>query len=201
MRIAPGDRLDREHSLVERLVRKLKPADDVAHRADPGLAGPEHRIDGDDTAVDGDPGPLDADVLDVGCPAHRDQQDLGLEPLLLAVLVRDGHRDAALVALDRAEVETVPGQAGDTASLELAAELDADGGVLERHEARQHLDDRDLGTAAAIERRKLDPHRARAEHDRGRRDPVHPQRLVAGEDHRSRRRECRGAAWAAIRWR
>ena len=170
---------------MQRLVRELEPAHDVAHRADPGLPGAEHRIDGDDPAVDDHPGPLDADVLDVGCPAHRDQQQLGLEPLLLAVLAGDGHRDAALVPLDRPEVETVPGEAGDTASLELAAELDADGGVLERDEAREHLDDGHLGAAAAIERRELDAHRAGAEHDRGRRDPVHPEGLVAGEHDRA----------------
>ena len=59
----------------------------------------------DDATLDDDARPLDADVLDVGRPAHRYQEDLGLEPLLLAVLVGDGDGDAALVALDRAEVE------------------------------------------------------------------------------------------------
>ncbi len=113
----------------------------------------------------------------------RDQQDLGLEALLLAVLVRHGHGDAALVALDRFEVETVPGQAGDAACLELASKLGADGRVLEGHQARKHLDEGHLGPAAAVERRELHAHCTGAEHDRRGRDPVHEERLVAGVDH------------------
>ena len=148
-------------AFVERLVGQLEAADDIAHRADAGLTGPEHRVDGDDPALDHDPGSFDADVLDVGCSADRDQEQLGLEPLLLAVLAGDGHRDAALVALDRPEVEAVPGEADDAAGLELPAELAAHRGVLERYEARQHLDDGHLGAATAVERGEFDAHSAR----------------------------------------
>src|ERR1019366_10075065 len=112
--IAPRDRLDGEDALVERLVRQLEASDDVPDGAHPGLTGPEHRIDGDDPAFDGDRRPLDADVLDVGRPAHGDEQHLGLEALLLTVLSGHGDRDTALVALDRAEVEAVLGEARDT---------------------------------------------------------------------------------------
>src|SRR5580704_1332300 len=199
VRIAPGDRLDGEHTLVERLVGKLETADNVPDGADARLAGAEHRVDGDHPTLDGDARALDADVLDIGRPAHCDEQDLGLEALLLAVLTRDGHRDAALIALDRAEVEAVAGQTRDAPSLELAPEFGADGDILERDQARQHLDDGHLGATAAIQRSELDAHRSGAEHDRRGGNPVDEERLVAGEDAGAVGRDARQLFWPRAR--
>jgi len=126
MRVAPGDRLDSDDSLVERLVRELEAADHVAHGADPGRAGAQQAVDDDHPAVDDDPGLLDTDVLDVRRTADRHQEHLGLEPLLRAVVAGNGHGDSALIALHRLEIEAVPGQTGDPACLELAAQFDPD---------------------------------------------------------------------------
>ena len=48
-------------------------------------------------------------------------------------------------------------------------QLRAERFVLDRHQLRQQLDDGDLGTERAVDRRELDTHRTRAEYDdRGR---------------------------------
>ena len=77
----------------------------------------------------------------------------------------------------------------DPACLELAAQLVPDVGVLQRDQAREHLDQGHLGAAAPIERGELDADGAGAEHDGGGRRPVELERLVAGEHDPSVRRD------------
>ncbi len=177
---ARRDRLHRDDALVHRLVRQLETPDAVADPADSRGAGALLAVDDDRSAFDGDPGVLQSDVLDVAGASDGDEQHRRLKPLLARVAAHC-HSHTSLVALEGGRVERHPHQAVDAARLEPLLQLAADGLVLERHQARRHLHERDVAARAAPEGRELHPDRSGAENDRAGRHAVEEERVVAGE--------------------
>ncbi len=70
----------------------------------------------------------------------------------------------------------------DAPLAEDAAQLPADVGILERHDAVEELDERDLGSEVAVEARPLDANGARTDNRHRARDAVTLERLVGGDD-------------------
>ena len=96
--VDPGDVLDADHTLVARLVRQPRRADEIADRVDALLAGAQPFIDDDMRALDRDAGALEADALDIADDADREDHPLNrdLEPFAAGL---DGCGDPGAVPL------------------------------------------------------------------------------------------------------
>jgi hypothetical protein len=109
-------------------------------------------------------------------PADRDQQHLGLDRL--AAL--DGRAHAVVGVLDL--LERLADLEVDLPLTEVALELLRDLLVLGGDQAGQRLQDGHLGAERLPDAGELDADHAAAQHDRRRRHPVEPQRVLAGDD-------------------
>ena len=122
----------------------------------------------------------------------RDEQQLRVDFVRLAVRRLRVDRHAVVAGLRLQHLR--PGHRLDALLLEGLLELRRNGLVLDRHEARQQLDDRHLAAEAAIDRRELHAHRTAA-HDRQRlRHRLEVNRFVAGDDPRAIDRDAGNAA-------
>jgi hypothetical protein len=150
--VAAGDDLGGDDPLVAPLVGEQEATDDVADGVDTRLGGAQVRARLDEAAFDLDRSGVQADVLGVAGAADGDEEDLGLQPLLLP-LAGDDDGHPALLALDRADVESRTGQAADPPRLEVLLELRPDRPVLQGHQPVEHLHHGYLRAAAPPERR------------------------------------------------
>ena len=180
------DRLGGGDALVARLVREPRRRGDVADRPDAGHVGAAHRV-GVDMALGGlHAERLEPDILGVRDDADRD--DAVAEALLgrscrRLVLIFAATPLASAVRLSTpAPVRIVSPCFGQA-----LGELRADLGILDRHDAVEHLDHRHLGAEVGVEAGELDPDRARADDQqlgrhfgRGHRVAVGPDALAVG---------------------
>ena len=93
-----GDRVDGREALVRRRVREPQAADDVADRVDVRLGRPHVPVDLDDPAGGPHAGGLEAQVLDVGRPAGRDEDAVGRDLARGRALGPDREADPVLAA-------------------------------------------------------------------------------------------------------
>ena len=188
-----GDRVRGDEALVRGRVGEPQPADDVADGVDVRLLGPHPAVDLDDAPVGLDLRRLEADVLDVGGAAGRDEHQLGAQLGRLLALGPDHQADAALVGGDRRRVEAGVGHDRHAALGEAALDDLADVGVLERHDLGQVLEDRHLDPEVGVHAGELDADRAGADDDDVLGQRVHAQDVVAGHDALAVRLEARAA--------
>src|ERR1035441_4686831 len=176
-----GDVGHGDHALARRDMGELRrPRDDVADGVDSGLAGLLVSIHLDEAAVELDLGVFEADFVGIGLAAHRHQQLLGLQLLLLAVLGGQGELDALAGLLD--VLGARPGFDADLLLLEEALEFLGDVLVLHGHDAGEHLDDGDVRAEAFEDGGELHAHRAPADNDQALGDGGEVQNLDVGED-------------------
>jgi len=108
---------------------------------------------------------VEADGVGVRLAPHGYQQRLGLHVLALAVGECGAQSDAVLRSGD--VLGFGAGLAADAGFLEIALQLFGNLFVFHRNQARQHFEDRDLGSEAVENRGKLHAHRARADNQHG----------------------------------
>src|ERR1039457_2385480 len=172
---------DGDHAFHGRNVGKLRRAGHyVADGVDAGLAGLLVLVDLDETAVEIDLRAFEADVFGVGLAANRDEQGLGFELLLLAVGESGGELDTVIGLAN--VVNLGPGLAADAGLLERALQLLRNLFVLDRYDARQHFENRHLGSEAVKDGRELDADGARADDEHRFREGGEVEDLDVGED-------------------
>src|SRR5918995_1418951 len=137
-------------SLAEGSVRELPVAGAVADSVDVVDGGAAVLVGRDPLSrVQLDPELLEAEVLDLGRTPDGDEHQVGFHRLALAEV--DGERGARVLDLRALLLEVE----GDRALAELLRELLGGVRVLLRDQAREHLDDRDLGAEPGEDRREL----------------------------------------------
>ena len=156
----------RGDALVRGDVRQQQTADQVADRIEVRLRGAHPRVDRSRS-------PSRPWLASISSPiafrdrraAGGDEHLLGAQLLGLLPVLADHEADARLVDVDGARVEARVGHDLHAASLERPLELLRDVGVLERRQARQVLEQRDLDAGVVVEAGELDPDRAAADDD------------------------------------
>jgi hypothetical protein len=177
--VQAGDLLDADHALMARLVREPGRAGEVADRVDPGLAGAAEFVDHDMGAVDFDAGAFQADPFDIADDADGGNHAIDGDVLRLAAGFH-GDRDAVGGFL-----HALHGGAGQDLHALLLERLVGEGGnflVLDRQDARQHLDHRHLGAQIEVEAGELDADRAGADHQQRFRHRGRHHRFAIGPD-------------------
>jgi hypothetical protein len=172
--------VDGYDAFVRRDVSEPRRRDDVADRVDAGLAGLEDFVDLDVAAVELHARGVEAQAVADRFASHGDEQHLGLELAGPAVVRHAVGRDARRRHLDVLELR--PSSHLDALFLEGLFERFADLFVLDRQEAGEELDDRDVDAESMEDRRKLDADGAGAEHDHRLRQLLELEDLVGGED-------------------
>ena len=167
------DVVDDELRFVRADMREQQLAGRVAggpHVAGCGAQGVvEHRV----PVVELHPGGIQVVPIQHGLAAGRDQDPLGIQPVVARDLESPGPVGVAR-ALDRGARED-----RDPLGLQRGAKGDGRVLVLRGQQAIERLDDRDPCAEPGIDLRELDPDRSAADHDEGRRDaPVMPDRLL-----------------------
>src|SRR3954447_1706936 len=167
----------------ELLMPRLLERDHVANRRDARHVGAELVVDPHVAAIE-----LDAQLFGPESARHRsaprgDEQVLGVELLRFAIgRLRGIEFDVNAVRTRLRARHLRAGEDLDALLLERAFEFSGDGFVLDRHQPRQQLDDRDVTAEAAEDRREFDADRAAA-HDGDRlRDRLHVDRFVTRDD-------------------
>src|SRR5216683_111640 len=160
-----GDAGDRHDSAHGAGMRKLRVSGhDVAHGVDGFFARLHPLVHMDVPAFGLDRRQLfEPDLFGVGPAAHGDQNFFRFQLLLRLAVGREVDDHAGFGLLDL--VDFGIDEAGDALLLEIAQQLFADFFIFDRHQARQHFDDRDLGPERPVEGSKLHAHRARADDD------------------------------------
>ncbi len=150
------------HALVRGLVRQPGRARDIANGVEPGDAGRAMLVDDHVGAVDLHSKSLEAQALDVADDPHRDNAHVGLQGLGLAAdLELDG--DAVLALGELVDLGADPElQASPFESLLRGGRHL---GVLDRHDAVEHLHHGDVCAQGPVEAGELDADGPRADHD------------------------------------
>ncbi len=160
------DLVGHHHPLHERGVGQPDRRDDVADGVDDAAVAELHArpavlVDGDEVAVDGDPGGLHAHVVGDRPAADGDHQQVALDRRALV----GGDGDGAVTLLH--VLHPLADQGLDPGLAELLGQGLLGVDVLARHDGVERLDDRDLLRPVALpDRRELHPHRGGAQHDR-----------------------------------
>ena len=177
-----GHVIDRDHAFHGRDVRQLRRArDDVADRVDARFAGLLILIHLDEAAIEFDLGVLEADLLGVRLAADRDQQLSNSISSCLAAR-RASTVSCTPLPVFRMFSALAPVSHANALLLEDLFELLRDFLVLDRNEARQHLEHRDLRAEAMEDGRELDADRAGADDRQRLRNRGEIQNLDVGED-------------------
>src|SRR5580698_10360564 len=163
-------------NFLHRLAGDVRHGDDAV---DARLGSAHVAVDFHVATLDLDLRLLDADVLGAWRAADGDQNLFGLNSLLLAVDGEgNGHPGFGLLdLLDSGADESV-----DTAFAIDARQFLRDLFIFDRHVARQHFQDGDVGAERLIDAGELDAYSARADHDQRFRDVFQAQDFNVGED-------------------
>jgi hypothetical protein len=154
----------------------ISSATKVAHGVHAVDAGVQALVGDDPAPVDRDAGLLEAEPGRAWSAADRHEHEVGVDRV--AVLERDAH--PGVVLGDPGELHA--GDEVDLAPAESSLQLLGEGLVLERHQAGERLDDRDVGPEGLPDAGELDPDDAAADDDDPLRHPLQLERLVAGDD-------------------
>ena len=160
----------RDQALVRRRVREHQPAHDVADRPEVRHARAHVAVHADEPALRLDARGVQAQPLRVGGAAGRHQQDVRGDLLARAAVRAHREADPGVVHHQRGGVEAGGGDDADAAPLEGAGQLSGDLRVLQRHERREVLEERDLDAQVVERGGELGANGAGAHHHDGLRE-------------------------------
>src|SRR5262245_40900286 len=170
----------RRGEVRELLVARLVEGDHVADRRNARDVRTVLRVHADVAAIEMETGLFDAETVGHRAASGRDEQVFAAQLLRLAVGALGFEIDPVRSRLRAGDLRG--GEDLDALLLERPLELRGDGFVLDRYEAREQLDDRDVAAEAAEDGRELDAHRAAPHDDDRLGDRLHVHRFVAGDD-------------------